>query len=364
MVRTGRRRLSSTDRKVRAGPLATSMRASRGGIRPSPGQHRWVSPQRDHVRHARRTRRLLWTMLVCATAASTAGNIAHAASHQNVLTASGAVITAAIPPLALLSLTHLAGMWSRISTRGIVYWCFLVAVAGIGAAAFRLSFDALRNLAVQYGYAPADAALFPLLLDGLVAVCTLGLVVLSRIEAPQLDAQGDAHGDAPAPASDASPKLARTLGDASDAGPTSADARDAVRPEPVPSLRESAHGQPRDAAVTRLGGPPVHRDPVSLHPFGGYSVQRDAAQHSGDAPASAHQNALADDDQDAHRRLALHLVDAGRTTVDADVVQAVLARTARGESSRVVAAGVGLSPSSVQRIVKAARDRTPAVVGT
>lgn len=303
-------------------------------------------------------------MLVCATAASTAGNIAHAASHQNVLTASGAIIAAAIPPLALLSLTHLAGMWSRISTRGVVYWCFLIAVAGIGAAAFRLSFDALRNLAVQYGYAPTDAALFPLLLDGLVAVCTLGLVVLSRIDAPRLDAEDHATGDALVPASDASPKPPQARGDASDAPHTSADARAAVRRDTATSPRDAGQRQPRDAAMKRLAGPVVHRDAAPLPPVAGDAVQRDASEHSVDAAASRRQDAPSEDDQDAHRRVALHLVDAGCTTVDADVVQAVLARTARGESSRVVAAGVGLSPSSVQRIVKAARDSTPAVVGT
>ena len=39
------------------------------------------------VSHRRRTKRLLWTILVCATAASISGNIAQAAMHHGVLQA-------------------------------------------------------------------------------------------------------------------------------------------------------------------------------------------------------------------------------------------------------------------------------------
>lgn len=244
------------------------------------------------------------------------------------MTAGGAILAAAIPPLALLSLTHLAGMWSRISGRGVVYWCFLIAVAGIAAAAFRLSFEALRSLAVQYGYSHADAALFPLILDGLIAVCTLGLVMLSRIEALHRDA-ADAHRDAP--------EAHR------DAGSTSADAAagagDAVASRPIVAVHRDAVLNQADAVKTQLRATAVHNGIPAMHASDGAA----AVRQRGDAP-------------DAHQQLARHLVDSGRTTVEREVVQDVLARTARGQSSRAVAAGTGLSPSSVQRIVKAARD--------
>lgn len=149
------------------------------------------------IGHLRHTRRLMWVMLVCATATSMAGNIARATAHHNAVDARGSILAAAIPPLALLSLTHLTGMWSRITARGFVYWCFLAAVTCITAAAFRLSFDALRTLAMQYGYGRTDAALFPLILDGLVAVCTLGLVMLSRIESVEGRDIGDAQKEPP-----------------------------------------------------------------------------------------------------------------------------------------------------------------------
>lgn len=69
----------------------------------------------------------------------------------------------------------------------------MAAIVALAAAAFRLSFDALRTLAVTYRYSHDDAALFPLILDGLVAVCTLSLVALTRIAADTAVTQGDAR---------------------------------------------------------------------------------------------------------------------------------------------------------------------------
>jgi hypothetical protein len=324
-------------------------------------------------------------MLITASAASMAGNIAHAWEHRDTVTAAGAVAAAAIPPLALLSLTHLAGMWSRISARGIVYWCFLAAVAAIATAAFRLSFDALRSLAVRYGYGHTDAALFPLILDGLVAVCTLGLVVLSRIEAPVVrEAAGDAHrdaggaagvqrgaGDADRDAASAPREANRgAFGDAAhdagvnrdSAGDSSGDAAGATLGTVLTSAAPPAIGA---APLTSADSPTAssdawwrtaaaHRDAEPL--------SRRTAVHARDA-AGAHRETRPDAD-DAHLHLAHHLVDAGRTTVDLDAVHAVLSRTAGGESNRSIAAELGLSASAVQRIVKAARDEQESAART
>ena len=267
-------------------------------------------------------------MLIAAAGASMAGNIAAAWRHHDSATAAVAIAAAAIPPLALLTLTHLAAMWSRIRTRGIVYRCFLAAVAAIAAAAFRLSFAALRELAVSYGYGAADAALFPLILDGLVAVCTLGLVVLARIEA------GDAHRDAHEAGRD-------TAGESGDADDSSGEAVGDSAPlhagsELVASAGvEKAPGR-SDSRLVAAGAAPTSGDSAI--------ASRDAWWRIGHC------------DSDAHRRIAHRLVDAGRTTLGADAVQEVLDRTASGESGRAVAALLGLSPSAVQRVLKAARD--------
>lgn len=305
------------------------------------------------IEHHRRTRRLLWTMLIAAAVASMAGNIAAAGEHRNPATAAGSIAAAAIPPLALLSLTHLAGMWSRIRARGIVYWCFLVMVAAIATAAFRLSFDALRSLAMGYGYGPADAALFPLILDGLVAVCTLGLVMLARIEAD------DAHRDArPEPlGADHDTASASGVVHPGPDHPISDADRDTVRSpaEPVGALESLPTALVLTAAPLRTAV--------------------DAALNSADARAASgdawwgntvtHRETelvshrVAERSGDAHRGLALRLVDAGRTTLEPDTVQAVLDLAAAGESGRAVAAQLGLSASAVQRVIKAARTATP-----
>lgn len=296
--------------------------------------------------HHRRTRRLMWLMLVCATATSMAGNIARATVHHSAADARGSILAAAIPPLALLSLTHLTGMWSRITARGFVYWCFLAAVACITAAAFRLSFDALRSLAMQYGYGPADAALFPLILDGLVAVCTLGLVMLSRIESVEgrdtSDAEGAAGGtyDNSRDAAEFVCVKSATSGDA--AGDVGGKAASAALIRPV------QHGSDAHPSASD----PQRRDAVN-------DAIRVSAAHQAAAVNQAGAPLRHDDSApDAHLLLAHRLVHEKRTTAEVAAVHRVLARTADNASSRAVAAEVGFSASKVQRIVKAAKECT------
>jgi DNA-binding Lrp family transcriptional regulator len=54
--------------------------------------------------------------------------------------------------------------------------------------------------------------------------------------------------------------------------------------------------------------------------------------------------------------LAHRLVDSGRTSADLAAVHAILRHAKAGTPSRAIAESVGISPSSVQRIVKAARE--------
>lgn len=302
--------------------------------------------------HRRRTKRLLWTILVCATAASMSGNIAQAAISQGVLQAGGPVIAAGIPPLALLSLTHLTGMWSRITTRGLVYWCFLVAVAAITLAAFRLSFEAQRALAIQYGYSSADAALFPLILDGLIAVATLGLVVLARTDesfgAP-LNRGGEHHGAA----EQTQASLVRT----GDSAPAVQDAPPGVNGASLPTSAAPAglpHGASRGAS-----GSAKHAiaSPAVLAPAGDTTPA--SSGDAGDAPRSMHASppgGSAVSGGDAALQVAHLLIDSGRTTAPLEAVHRALVRSASGASSRSVAAEVGLSYSTVQRISRAARE--------
>lgn len=303
------------------------------------------------VSHRRRTKRLLWTILVCATVASMSGNIAQAATHHGVMHASGPVIAAAIPPLALLSLTHLTGMWSRITTRGLVYWCFLAAVAAITAAAFRLSFEAQRALAVQYGYSRADAALFPLILDGLIAVSTLGLVVLARTDEP---AHAPMHGD-DAHRSTQEPTRASAMRTGGST-PTALGA-----PAGVNGASLAAPGTPARLLDSASAGPPA----AALHRAAGASLGGATGLTSGDsagAPQMVRASAGGESvdaeilGADGALQLAHQLIETGRTTASLEAVHLVLVRAASGASSRPVAAEVGLSYSTVQRIIRAARE--------
>ncbi|CPR70121.1 DUF2637 domain-containing protein [Mycobacteroides abscessus] len=127
-------------------------------------------------------RRIIWTLLIFGAVMSLAGNVVHAfMEHGWSLRLVGPVVAAAIPPVALLGLMHLMGAWSRwTGSDGISYWVFLIGVVALGAAAFRLSFATLRDLAESYGYSRFDASLFPLILDGLMALMTWGLVAATR----------------------------------------------------------------------------------------------------------------------------------------------------------------------------------------
>ncbi len=308
-----------------------------------------MSPE---LSHRRRTKRLLWAILVCATAASMSGNIAQAALSQGVLQAGGPVIAAAIPPLALLSLTHLTGMWSRITTRGLVYWCFLIAVAAITLAAFRLSFEAQRALAIQYGYSAADAALFPLILDGLIAVATLGLVVLARTDeslgAP-MHRSDEHHG------AEVSTHASLVRTDTSTPPVQAAPA--AVNGASLPASA-AAVGLPHGVSAGAPGG--------ARHPVESRAVTAPAGDtvpvtsgDAGDAAQPMHAPQLGGSmvaGGDAVLQVAHHLIDSGRTTAPLEAVHRVLVRSASGASSRSVAAEVGLSYSTVQRISRAARE--------
>ncbi|KZM76167.1 hypothetical protein AWN90_00095 [Nocardia terpenica] len=56
----------------------------------------------------------------------------------------------------------------------------VVVIVGVGAAAFRLSFATLRDLAVLAHIPASDAWLFPLVIDGTIVQATAGALVLAK----------------------------------------------------------------------------------------------------------------------------------------------------------------------------------------
>ncbi|OBK36989.1 hypothetical protein A5658_04850 [Mycobacterium sp. 1245111.1] len=125
----------------------------------------------------RKIRRFFWTLLMLATAASCAGNVAHAvlnpACRLPALIAAGIAIA---PPAVLLATTHGAGLRSRVAGGGgFRYWAARVIAVLLGAGAFALSFDALRGLALAGGIRPSLTWIWPLMLDLSIAYATLEL---------------------------------------------------------------------------------------------------------------------------------------------------------------------------------------------
>jgi hypothetical protein len=109
--------------------------------------------------------------------ASVAGNIAHV-FVQNPSPPVGAVVSAGIWPVALLiALEVIARVsWPRKRVYQITRYGGLTTVASIAAL---LSYKHLSALLTAYGEDPLGAALGPLVIDGLLVVCSAALLAIS-----------------------------------------------------------------------------------------------------------------------------------------------------------------------------------------
>jgi hypothetical protein len=61
-------------------------------------------------------------------------------------------------------------------------WSAALIIVGVGAAAFRLSFSTLQDLAKIAGMPSGDAWLFPLIVDGTILLATFGVLVCASHE--------------------------------------------------------------------------------------------------------------------------------------------------------------------------------------
>jgi hypothetical protein len=135
----------------------------------------------DNGAHTHRAARFFWSILMAASVASVAGNIAHAvlAEPGHALIAATAAV---VPPAVLLGSTHGVALPVRTRTVGATYWCALAMTAALAGCAFVLSFDSLYALAADWaGYRRGVAWVRPLSIDLSIAVSTLALVALARI---------------------------------------------------------------------------------------------------------------------------------------------------------------------------------------
>lgn len=131
------------------------------------------------VRRERATR-FFWAVLIAASSASVAGNVAHALLDTNAGNRWVAAIAAVIPPAVLLAATHGLALMVRTSITGTLYRYAVALLVGLAVCAFVLSFNALSELAMTQGGMPqAIAYMWPLAIDFSVAQSTLALLAIT-----------------------------------------------------------------------------------------------------------------------------------------------------------------------------------------
>lgn len=125
--------------------------------------------------------RFFWAELLLVAAMSIAGNILHAWINAPEGKQEIAAFFASFPPIALLAATHGVGLLVKAKNGAkFAYWCVVALTAGIAIVAFRLSFDALKELGVQVGMSEHLAVLMPIIIDGAIGQATIALLVLAR----------------------------------------------------------------------------------------------------------------------------------------------------------------------------------------
>ncbi|WP_328711646.1 DUF2637 domain-containing protein [Nocardia salmonicida] len=140
--------------------------------------------------------RFFWGELILVAAMSIGGNAVHAVLNAPPRMEVIAAVVATFPPIALLAATHGVGLLVRArSSASLAYWAVVVLTGMIAVVAFRLSFDALRDLATQVGTSEHLAWLFPVIIDGAIGQATVALLVLARKQRtdPEPVVRTDAH---------------------------------------------------------------------------------------------------------------------------------------------------------------------------
>lgn len=136
----------------------------------------------------RAARKFWWWVLGASAAISVLGNALHAWTRVEhisdatlpMLHPAVAALLAAVVPVAVLVHTHGLALIVQVPlkhgklAKAVVFLVILILAVG----GFYLSWDALRELAMQAGFAHDEAQLFPLLLDGSIAGATAVLLAL------------------------------------------------------------------------------------------------------------------------------------------------------------------------------------------
>lgn len=158
--------------------------AGADAVRSNDAAHRNAPDNAHHLARPDAERsavQFFWGELILMALMSIGGNTVHAVLNAPHGLAVVAGFVAMFPPVALLAATHGVGLLVRARANAtLAYWFVVLLTSAIALIAFRLSFDALRALAIQVGMATHLASLVPLIIDGAIGQATIALLVLAR----------------------------------------------------------------------------------------------------------------------------------------------------------------------------------------
>ncbi|MFI1919287.1 DUF2637 domain-containing protein [Nocardia sp. NPDC020380] len=141
--------------------------------------HASTAPARSEHRPSTAIR-FFWCVLAASVTVSITGNATHAVLHANSMPVVAAAV-AIVPPFALLAAVHGVTMMLRAHARSrIIHQLTTFMTVLIAAGAFRLSFTALRDLAIMAGIAEREAWIWPVIIEGSMAQATLALLAIAH----------------------------------------------------------------------------------------------------------------------------------------------------------------------------------------
>ncbi|WP_083869588.1 DUF2637 domain-containing protein [Nocardia niigatensis] len=121
-----------------------------------------------------------WTVLAVSATVSITGNATHTVLYAPTKPAIAAAI-AIVPPIALLAAVHSVAVLARAHTTARLTHILATALTIlIALAAFRLSFTALRALAISAAVPTSESWLFPIIVEGTMTEATISLLAFAH----------------------------------------------------------------------------------------------------------------------------------------------------------------------------------------
>ncbi|MGV9663790.1 DUF2637 domain-containing protein [Nocardia niigatensis] len=140
-----------------------------------------IDPMSAPVGHGQpKAHGFFWTVLAVSAMVSITGNATHAVLYAPTKPAIAAAI-AIVPPIALLAAVHSVAVLARAHTTARLTHILATALTIlIALAAFRLSFTALRALAISAAVPTSESWLFPIIVEGTMTQATISLLAFAH----------------------------------------------------------------------------------------------------------------------------------------------------------------------------------------